>query len=145
MLTYPTIFISLFCHLIMSGFNGLLFSLGGLTLGIAIFLIPYLMGGMGAGDVKLMGAVGAVIGPKGVFIAFLMTAIIGGFYALVLLIIQRRHHHADSNRCLEARMVGDTLTSAITTGDMKEPKLCYGFAIAFGTLCYLVLDFSVQL
>ena len=43
------------------------------------------MGGMGAGDIKLMGAIGGVLGPQKVFVAFLCSAIIGGFYALVLL------------------------------------------------------------
>ena len=43
------------------------------------------MGMMGAGDVKLMGAVGSILGPAGVFNAFLFTAIVGGIYALIVL------------------------------------------------------------
>jgi len=47
---------------IFSGFNGILFSLGGFLVGLAVFLIPFSMGGMGAGDVKLMAAVGSLMG-----------------------------------------------------------------------------------
>ncbi len=57
-------------------------STGGLFLGVAFLLPVYLIGGMGAGDVKLMGAVGSILGPQGVFIAFLYSAIAGGLYAL---------------------------------------------------------------
>jgi len=91
LLTYPTMGIALGYHFVMNGLDGLLFSAGGLALGIAVFILPYLMGVMGAGDAKLMGAVGAILGARGVFIAFLFTAIIGGVYALIVVLIKRQH------------------------------------------------------
>ena len=52
---------------------------------MALLIVFYLMGMMGAGDVKLMGAVGSILGPAGVFKAFLFTAIVGGIYAVIVL------------------------------------------------------------
>jgi prepilin peptidase CpaA len=144
LLTYPTMAIGLACHGMTSGLDGLLFSAGGLALGIGIFILPYFMGGMGAGDAKLMGAAGAVLGLKGVFIAFLLTAIVGGIYALIVLSINSRKGFF--SRLATALKLATTLKTFVFTGqftqmtdveDKKKPKLCYGAAIAFGTLLYI--------
>jgi prepilin peptidase CpaA len=138
LLTYPTMAIGLACHGLTSGLDGLLFSAGGLALGTGIFILPYLMGGMGAGDAKLMGAAGAVLGLKGVFIAFLLTAIVGGVYALIVLFISHRKGSFPG--------LATTLKTFVFTGqfirmtgaeDEKKPRLCYGVAIASGTLLYI--------
>ena len=70
------------------GFAGCWFSVKGLLLGTGLLLPVYLIGGMGAGDAKLMGAVGAALGMQGVFTAFLFTAVIGGLYALVMIVFR---------------------------------------------------------
>ena len=69
----------------LNGLDGFMHSAGGLFLGLALLLPIYIIGGMGAGDVKLMGAVGSILGPHGVFIAFLCSAMAGGVYALFIL------------------------------------------------------------
>ena len=43
LLTYPTIIIALCYHFVTNGLDGMLFSAGGLALGIAFFIVPYLM------------------------------------------------------------------------------------------------------
>ena len=53
--TYPTMLLALLAHAVAGGLDGFLFSAGGVATGIGLFIIPYLMGGMGAGDAKLMG------------------------------------------------------------------------------------------
>ena len=145
LLTYPAMAVALVYHVVMNGLDGLLFSTAGLALGIAILIIPYLMGGMGAGDAKLMGTVGAILGARGVFIAFLFTAIIGGVYALIVVFIKRQHFKGFFTR------QAATLKTFIFTkqfipipGDQneKKPKLCYGIAIALGTLFSVFLEFS---
>jgi len=61
------------------------YALGGAAVGFAVFLIFYLMGGMGGGDVKLMAGFGALLGVSGVLWAALLTAGIGGHLALAVL------------------------------------------------------------
>lgn len=143
LLNYPTIIVALVYHSATDGLKGLLFSLGGLTLGVAILTLPYLIRGMGAGDVKLMGAVGAIIGPRKVFLAFLLTSIVGGVYALALLLINRQSYQGVISRYLT------TLKIFLTTGhfvltpaseDEKKPRLCYGVAIALGTFFSIFIE-----
>jgi prepilin peptidase CpaA len=135
-LTFSTMTIAVVYHTATKGLEGFLFSLGGIGVGVACLVIPYLMGGMGAGDAKLMGAVGGVLGPRGTFIAFLFTAIIGGIYALALLAF---HGHLKET----AERYGTILKTFFFTRQFiyipsprreKETRLCYGVAIALGTL-----------
>jgi prepilin peptidase CpaA len=145
LLTYPAMGIALVYHFIMSGPDGLLFSAGGLALGIAVFILPYLMGGMGAGDAKLMGAVGAILGAKGVFVAFLFTAIAGGIYALILLLCNRQYSRglfAKQSTTLKRFMFTKQFIAIPADENKKKPKLCYGAAIAVGTLLSVFLEFS---
>jgi prepilin peptidase CpaA len=137
-LTLSTILAGLVYHAWFSGFQGFLFSLGGAFLGMALLIIFYAMGKMGAGDVKLMGAVGSVLGPIGVFNAFLFTAIIGGIYAITILLYKGRF--ADSMNRMWQAMKLTFLTQSQVAPDEKNPApvLCYGIAIALGTSLSLV-------
>jgi prepilin peptidase CpaA len=67
------------------GWDGFLFSLGGLGIGLACLMFFYIKGGMGAGDVKLLGAIGTILGPGQVVLAFACAAMLGGLYSLALL------------------------------------------------------------
>jgi prepilin peptidase CpaA len=65
------------------GLPGAGWAMLGLLTGLGLFLIPFLLGGMGAGDVKALAALGALLGPKIVLQVFLYTAIIGGGMGLL--------------------------------------------------------------
>ncbi|MGD1091651.1 MAG: prepilin peptidase [Bryobacteraceae bacterium] len=65
-----------------SGWMGGLYALAGAAAGFAVFLIFYLLGGMGAGDVKLMAGFGALLGAGRLLEAALWTAGVGGVLAL---------------------------------------------------------------
>ncbi|MDR3599012.1 MAG: prepilin peptidase [Desulfosporosinus sp.] len=56
-------------------------SLEGAALGFLFLLLPYLFGGIGAGDVKLLAVYGALLGPHLIITAFFYGAIIGGVVA----------------------------------------------------------------
>ena len=70
--------------LAMAGLGGVTVggALGGLVLGLALLLPAHVFGATGAGDVKLLAAFGALLGPADVFDAFLRAAILGGVMAL---------------------------------------------------------------
>jgi prepilin peptidase CpaA len=68
-----------------SGWRGALNSLLGTTAGFAVFLVFYLLGGMGGGDVKLMAGFGALLGARTLLEASLWTAGVGGLLALAVL------------------------------------------------------------
>ena len=72
-------------HTFMYGFSGLLFSISGLVVGLACFLPLYIFSRMGAGDVKLLAAVGAVLGPSVTITAAVITVIAGGIIALIFI------------------------------------------------------------
>ena len=112
-------------------------SAAGWAIGIGLFLPLFLLGGMGAGDVKLLGAVGAWIGPTAVLYAGLYSALAGGVLALV---VGARHGYlrrAFSNLwglLVFWRTVGIQPLPGLTIDDSKGPRLAYGIAIAAGTL-----------
>jgi len=131
-------------HSVANSWHGLIFSAEGLVLGIGLFLIPYLMGGMGAGDAKLMGAIGAIVGPKGVLMAALFTAVAGGIYALVVLLFNLQYFKGFIERnaiMLKAFAYTRNLIPIPADKFEKKPRLCYGVAIAIGTFSYVLMDF----
>jgi prepilin peptidase CpaA len=73
-----------------SGWSGLGRSAEGLGLGFILYFPLYLVRARGAGDVKLLAAVGAVAGPGNCFWIFLLTAVLGGIIALILLTFRGR-------------------------------------------------------
>ncbi|MDO9574654.1 MAG: A24 family peptidase [Candidatus Contubernalis sp.] len=87
-LTFPAVIWGLFYNTIMNPFQGFIFSFSGLLVGIAVFLIPFMLGGMGGGDVKLMGAIGALKGMHFVLSAAVLTALFGGIIAIIILIVK---------------------------------------------------------
>lgn len=145
LITYPTMLIALSHHWFVKGFDGLLFSLGGVIVGTGLLLLPYLMGGMGAGDAKLMGAVGGIAGAKGAVTAFVLTAIVGGVYALILILVYRQHFRgflAKQFTTLKTLILTRKYIPDPVEAGSRNPKLCYGLAIAIGTGLYIILDLS---
>lgn len=81
---------ALLYHLYLGEWSGLLYSLKGLLVGAALLILPFAMGGMGAGDVKLMGMVGALKGSIFAFDCFIAMALWGGIIAIIILLVRRR-------------------------------------------------------
>jgi prepilin peptidase CpaA len=137
--TYPTMALAMVYYSLSSGFDGFSFSAGGLALGIAFFIVPYLLGGMGAGDVKLMGATGAVLGPRGICIASILIILSGGVYGMILFAMHPRYT-ASFLRRMWATIRTFVLTRQLIFipwgKDEKQPVVRYAIPIALGALVY---------
>jgi prepilin peptidase CpaA len=117
-----------------SGVSGI--SLGasmlGFALGFALMLPGHALGATGAGDVKLMAAVGAILGPATVVSAFLFTAIAGGVLAIVVATRRRRlaATFAGTGRLIAAPA---GVKQEISAADVTR-RFAYGPAIAVGSV-----------
>ncbi len=102
----------------------------GFALGFALMLPGYGLGATGAGDVKLMAAVGAIVGPPLVVTAFLCTAIAGGVLALAVAVRRRR---LAATLTGTGRLIGSGGRHRIETATAAH-RFAYGPAIAAGSL-----------
>lgn len=85
-LTFPAVLVGCALHAALGGWDALGFAAAGAGLGLALFLLPFLFGNMGAGDVKLLAALGAFVGPFAIFGTFFYSVILGGAVAIFLLL-----------------------------------------------------------
>jgi len=86
-LTLSGVVLGITLQLLLQGWDGLLYSLGGITVGFLILIPFYIKGGMGAGDVKLMAAAGAFLGFKGALLAAGLALFVGSIMGIFLLVI----------------------------------------------------------
>lgn len=113
--------------------------LGALS-GLAILLPLYLLRAMGAGDVKLMAAVGAFLGPTQVAGAALLTFIAGGVLSLIAALTSRSLLRVLSNLGLMGLIAISGRTSGMSLRDVQTTgRLPYAIAIAIGTALQLWL------
>lgn len=135
-ITFAAMLTGLVLHSAHTGWNGLWFSFAGLGLGGGMLLVFYLLGGMGAGDVKLLASVGALLGSEKVFAAFVVTVMAGGLLALVQLI--RAYSFKSIFSRIKNSVRGFSYQKHFCLDDKIENPikntLPYGVAIAIGTL-----------
>lgn len=86
----PFLITALVANFLAGGWHNLFESLKGVLLGLAMLIIPFARGGMGAGDVKLLAVIGGIKGPAFVVNTFLAGAMAGGLIALILLAVNGR-------------------------------------------------------
>jgi prepilin peptidase CpaA len=126
-----------------AGWMGLLFSFEGAVLGLALLLPLYAIGGMGAGDVKLMAGMGAWIGPILVLKAFVVSAVVGGAMAVAMV--------AWSGQYIRHWAMFQTIGNEIMTirnpaklseiAAARKPTMTllpYGIPIAVGSIAYFI-------
>ncbi len=133
-LTLSSMLIGVFFHMVINGSEGIFFSLQGLSLGIGLMIFSYLSGWIGAGDVKLIGAIGGFLGPKGIFLSFLYSSISGGIYSILLLAIKRREWKA-----LISSPFGINDGRKFLNSEGEKQNLYYSLPIAFGTIFYTIV------
>lgn len=132
--TVPLALFGLAFNTWQGGLQGLGMAVMGLLLGLGLLMIPHVMGGMGAGDVKAMAALGAVVGPGAIFQVFLYTALFGGLFSLLHLLaggtlLKRLAAYGTAVFAFAASRDRGSLNVFSAEGKSRLP---YAAAIAFG-------------
>lgn len=139
-LTYSALLCGLAFHVMTGGVAGLGFSLLGAFAGLATLIVLYALGGMGAGDVKLMAATGAWIGATATLQGFVWIAMIGG--AMGAYSIYRSGQWRERAAVAQAAGVNLMTLRPMQDGVENAPErilLPYGVPIAFGFYAYFLI------
>ena len=141
-LTYSSLTSGVAAHTMLGSWHGLGQALGGLMVGGGVFFLLFLVRGMGAGDVKLMAAVGAWAGLRQSVVLLIATALAGGVLAVFYMVFYGRVGSTVVN-------AGELVRFHLASGVKPHPELNlesksalrmpYGLAIAAGTF-YLFLS-----
>jgi prepilin peptidase CpaA len=142
-ITFPMILSGwIYCG-VAFGWEGLAASLLGTAVGLGLLLPAYAIGGMGAGDVKLLAGVGAWMGTIITIYAFCVSALVGGVIAVAMVLYRKAwEKHRDQFWSIvgEITTIRDPeLLSAIAAERKKSMLLLpYGIPIALGSIAYFM-------
>jgi prepilin peptidase CpaA len=140
-ITFPMIVGGWIYSTVAFGWAGLGWSLVGTAVGLGLLLPAYAIGGMGAGDVKLLGGVGAWVWGTVTFYAFCVSAVAGGVIAVGMVVVTRawQKHHAQFWQITnEILTIKNPEQLAAIAAERKPTMLLlpYGIPIAIGTIAY---------
>ena len=146
LLTLPLLCTGLFYHGFVGGTGEFTGSLLGALFGFTVLVPFYCMGGMGAGDVKLMAAVGAWLGMPQTFAVFIASSLAAGCYALYLIIAHGKVTETYVNFKIlwhRLRAIGrylgaeDNVEAAVSRADRASRLIPFAAMVAIGVLARL--------
>jgi prepilin peptidase CpaA len=139
-LTFGATAVALVFHFVTGGLGGAAQGIGGWATGVALLIAPYALGGMGAGDLKLVAALGAWLGPGDTFWLAMYTGIAGAVMALIVSAWHGYLRRAVSNIWLLVthwRVNGPRPFPELTLTTSPGPRLAYAAPILVGTMVML--------
>lgn len=147
LLLLPALSLALILHTMSGGIDGLITAAGGFTLGLAMLLPVYALGGMGAGDVKLLGVVGSILGPWGAVVVGMATMMAGAIFGTTVIVWQRLRPTMESHVAQftsPADIGGHAASVSRSLEHQNRPTyIPYAPAIAVGTMAALwYMDYS---
>jgi prepilin peptidase CpaA len=144
-ITFPMILSGLVYASCMGGLSGLGAGLTGMCVGLLTLLPLYAVGGMGAGDVKLMAGIGAWLGWEITLAAFGVSVIVGAVMALLMVISKKSmaHHYENFLLILSEWMVIRNPYELSRIAAERKPRMTllpYGIPICIGTIGYFLYN-----
>jgi prepilin peptidase CpaA len=137
----PALMTALFLNSIGGGLAGLADSVAGLAIGLLMLMPLHVLGRMGAGDIKLLGVVGSILGAWGAIVAGLATMMAGGILAVLYLLWLFTKPGVVSRL---SRLVVRITGKAAAPGDrmswqtVRAAEIPYALAVAAGTFATLI-------
>ena len=128
------------CLGVVGGWRAMVWSAAGWTVGLLIFLPLFLLRGLGAGDVKLLAAFGAWLGPSGAWWVAVYGAIAGGVIAVPWLLMRGALTRTLGNiwaLLVFWRLVGPRAHPGLTLDSPHAMRLPYALPLALGALATL--------
>jgi prepilin peptidase CpaA len=141
-LTFGAALLALAAHGVVDGWSGAAISVGGWLVGVAAFLPFFALGGLGAGDIKLLGAIGAWLGPVAAIWVALFSGIAGGVMAIVVAASAGYLVRAFSNLWVLLatwRIAGIRPAPELTLAVNSGPRLAYAVPVLAGLVMTLWL------
>jgi prepilin peptidase CpaA len=132
-LTFSAMAIAIGIQALAFGMDGALYALAGAGVGLLCLMPLYFVKGMGAGDVKLMGAAGSFIGPSHALVAAMLSLAVGALLAIGIIVwrvVERRDTTVAAGSAGEAPR-SDLRTTLFQAGKQRFP---YAIAIAAGVV-----------
>jgi prepilin peptidase CpaA len=153
-LTLPLLASGLIYHGIVGGPTEFLGSVLGAAFGFGVLLVFYLMGGVGAGDVKLLAGVGAWLQLPLTFCVFVVSSLAAGAYAVVLLLKYRQVSETWVNLQIvwyRLKTIGralaseDNIEAAVTRADRRQRVIPFAAMVALGLFALLAMALLARL
>jgi len=140
-ITFPMILSGLIYSTCVGGWMGLGGGLWGMTVGLLTLLPLYAVGGMGAGDVKLMAGIGAWLGAMVTWYAFCVSVVVGAVMAVIMVASRKSWQKHSTNFMtiiLEFMTVRSPSKLYQIAADRKPQMLLlpYGIPICIGSIAY---------
>lgn len=137
-LTVPGLLVGIAANSVAGGWAGAKSSLLGAGLGLAVLLPFVLLKSLGAGDWKLVGALGAFLGPPRLLAALFVAVLVAGVMAVVLIVWKRRVLQTLHNlwRILTALLTLRRPDSELSLDNPQAVKVPFGVAAAIGVILY---------
>lgn len=142
-ITFPMILSGLVYSTCVGGAGGLGAGLLGMSVGLLTLLPLYSVGGMGAGDVKLMAGIGAWLGWEITLAAFCVSTVVGALMAVLMVLCKKNltHHYENFLLILSEWMVIKNPFELSRIAAERKPRMLllpYGIPICIGTIGYFI-------
>lgn len=144
-ITFPMVGTGFVYNLAAYGGEGLSIAFAGMCVGLLTLLPLYAVGGMGAGDVKLMAGLGAWLGWEVTLWAFVYTVVVGAVMAIVMVLSKKawsKHYNQFLMIFSEWMTIKDPKKLSEIAAERKPTMylLPYGIPICIGSIAYFFVE-----